>query len=248
MIPECNTLEVIDLLFTHHEFMQSLRKVAVFCNNNGKEAAALADYHWDNESKKAVGDLEVHVFTNNPIPNANKRKNIKIHNGSFRDTGFSANSFDFVLAVDVLRYQHDPFAAFKHWNSILKTDGMLCLNFPQTSYIDDLSRWQVTSYSQSYYSWNLLNLIHSLAVSGFDCRDGHFKQTRHNPWVWAAVYKNNTKPLDPETTNWYELKEKNLTPASLDQCIEKHGYTSNRYLKVEWLDHSVYDIELESLP
>lgn len=248
MMQRCNTDKVLDLLESHHEFMESLKKVAVFCNNDGAEAARLADFQWDPTSNKKIGDLEVHVFSTHPIPNANKRKNIKIHKANFSETGIKENIFDFILAVDSLRYQHDPFKTLTHWNSILKTDGMLCLNFPQTCYIDDLSKWKIESYSRCYYSWNLLNLIHVLATCGFDCRDGHFKQTQHNPWVWAAVYKNDMQPLNPETTSWYELKEKNLTPISLDECIEKHGYVSNEYLKVEWLDHSVYDIALESLP
>lgn len=248
MIPECDTDSVLDLLESHHEFMESLNRIAVFCNNNGAEAARLADYRKDPESQKQTGDFDVHVFTETPIPNANKRKNITIHKTKCYDTGFDSNSFDFILAVDTLRFQVDPINTLKHWNSILKVNGMLCSNVLQTSYIDDLTRWQVFGYSKNYFSWNMLNLIQCLSVNGFDCRDGHFKQTKHNPWIWSAVYKNDIDPLDPETATWYDLKDKNLTPISLDETIQKYGYATYKDLVVEWLDHSVYDIATESLP
>jgi hypothetical protein len=94
----------------------------------------------------------------------------------------------------------------------------------------------------------MINLIQLLAVNGFDCREGHFKQTQHDPYIWAAVYKSNTPPLDPKTTNWYHLQEKMLTPASIDECILKLGYVRHEFLKVEWLDHSIYDLAVESIP
>ena len=85
-------------------------------------------------------------------------------------------------------------------------------------------------------------------MCGFDCRDGHFKQVRHNPYIWASVYKGAVKPQNPKTTTWYDLKDLNLTPVYLDECINRFGYAKQEHLKVEWLDHSVYDIANESLP
>jgi hypothetical protein len=142
----------------------------------------------------------------------------------------------------------NPLATLRHWWNILAEDGMLCLCVPQTSYIDDLGRWQMTSRSGEYFSWNMINLIQALAVNGFDCRAGHFKQTRHDPYIWAAVYKSTVKPMDPASTQWYDLQAAGLTPHSLDDYIQRRGYVSYEVLQVEWLDHSIYDLSVECLP
>lgn len=249
MIPNCDTFEVLELLATHDEFMNNLNNVAVFCENDGKEAVWLADYKKDPLSKKPTGDFSVTVFTDkNLIINQNKRPNLKIH--SLKDLSkFNEQSFDFAIAVDTLRYSVNPFETIKQWNRVLKYDAMLCLNVPQTVYIDDLSRWQIHSYSYNYFSWNIVNLIQCLAVNGFDCRDAHFKQQRHDPWIWAAVYKSKESgPLDPCKANWYDLRARGLTPVSLDECIDAFGYVRHEFLKVEWLNHSVYDLSIESVP
>ncbi len=244
-----NTLATLKLLGDHHEFMESLKNIAIFGETTGEDSAWWADYTLDPKDPKSKLNIKISVYgTENQIRNANKRPNIRFIKADWSATGAEPDSFDFIWANNCLQKSINPLATLKHWWNILKEDGMLCLCIPQNNYIDDLSRWQMTSHSGEYFNWNMLNLIHCLAVSGFDCRDGHFKQTRHDQYIWAAVYKSSEQPMDPQKTNWYHLLEKQLTPPSLDEFIQAKGYVSYDALKVEWLDHSIYDLSIECLP
>lgn len=85
----------------------------------------------------------------------------------------------------------------------------------------------------------MVNLIHVLAVSGFDCASGHFLKQSDDPWLHAAVYRSEHEPMDPRTTRWYDLVEKNLLPKSAVDSISRHGYLRQRDLILPWLDKSL---------
>ena len=242
-----NSLEVLELLGEHHDFMETIKNVAVIDDTHSDDAAWWSDYRLYDDQPKSHYKIKNFV-TKNQCRGANKRSNIKIVETDISNTGEKPGSYEIIWANNCLQRSTDPFKTLVHWWSLLKEDGMLCLSVPQTNYIDDLSRWQIRSYSGEYFSWNMVNLIQTLATCGFDCRDGHFKQVRHNPYIWAAVYKGSVPPQDPANTNWYNLKDLNLTPICLDECIDRFGYVKLEYLKVEWLDHSIYDLAVESTP
>ena len=240
----------LELLSQHHEFMESLKNIAVFGDCTGDDSAWWADYKLDPDDPETKLKLNINIYNseNVKIRNANKRSNMRFVKADWSETGAEPDSFELLWANNCLQKSTDPLSTLRHWWNILQEDGMLCLCVPQNNYIDDLSRWQMNSYSGEYFNWNMINLIHCLAVSGFDCRDGHFKQTRHDPYIWAAVYKSSEQPMNPKKTNWYHLMEKQLTPHSLDNLIQSKGYVSYDALKVEWLDHSIYDLGIECLP
>lgn len=242
-----NSLEVLELLGEHHEFMSSIKNIAVIEDRHGGDAAWWSDYRSDDEQTKSTYNIKNFV-RKNQCQGQHRRPNVKFVETDMSSTGAAPGSFDLIWANNCLQRSSNPFETLCHWWDLLKLDGMLCLSVPQTNYIDDLGRWKITSYSGEYFSWNMVNLIQSLAVCGFDCRDGHFKQVRHDPYIWASVYRGSTQPRDPATTNWYELKELGLTPVYLDECINRFGCVKHEFLKVEWLDHSIYDIGIESLP
>jgi trans-aconitate methyltransferase len=249
MIKDPDSLAVLTLLGQHHEFMESIKHIAVMGDSTGEDTAWWSDYWLTQGDDSAAAKLNITVYdTEKRFRNINKRKNISLANRDMSDTGAEPNSVDLIWASNCLQKSTNPLATLKHWWEILKEDGMLCMSVPQTSYIDDLSHWQMKSYSSQYFSWNMLNLIQCLAVNGFDCRDGHFKQTRHDPHIWGSVYKGKISPMDPAKTNWYHLHEAGLTPYSLDNIIHSRGYISFESLKVEWLDHSIYDLRMECLP
>jgi len=77
-----------------------------------------------------------------------------------------------------------------------------------------------------------------LAVNGWDCRDGFFKKDANDPWLHAIVYKSEVAPMDPLTTNWYKLMEKQLLPETADASILKYGILRQRDLVLPWLDKS----------
>lgn len=241
------SMEVLELLGEHHDFMEPIRHIAIMDDTHSDDAAWWSDYRIDDEQTKSNYKIKNFVRKNQSRAD-NKRSNINVIEVDMSDTGEEHNSFEVIWANDCLQRSSNPFKTLKHWWDLLKEDGMLCLSVPQTNFIDDLGRWQVNSYSGEYFSWSMVNLIQSLAVCGFDCRDGHFKQVKHDPYIWASVYKSSTPPQDPANTSWYDLKDLNLTPILLDECINRFGYVKHEFLKVEWIDHTIYDIALESLP
>lgn len=242
-----DSLSVLNLLGQHHEFMETIKNIAVMEDPDGDDAVWWSDYRSDDDQKNSRYKIKS-FCKKNQMRGANKRPNINLIECNMSNTGEKSNSFEIIWANNCFQKSVDPFATLRHWWDILKEDGMLCLSVPQSNYIDDLYRWKIQGYSGEYFSWNMVNLIQILATCGFDCRDGHFKQKKHDPYIWAAVYKSSTKPMDPETTTWYHLNEAKLTPASIDECINRFGYVKQEFLLVEWLDHSIYDIGLESLP
>lgn len=242
-----NSREVLTLLGEYHDFMETIKNVAVMDDTHGDDAVWWSDYRLSEEQTKSQYRISNFV-RKNQCRSENKRPNVKFIETDISNTGEKSNSYEFIWANNCLQRSSDPFKTLTHWWDLLKEDGMLCLSVPQTNYIDDLGRWQVHGYSGEYFSWNMVNLIQVLATCGFDCRDGHFKQVRHDPYIWASVYKGRTPPQNPDTTSWYKLKDLNLTPIYLDECIDRFGYVRYEFLKVEWLDHSVYDIGVESLP
>jgi hypothetical protein len=85
----------------------------------------------------------------------------------------------------------------------------------------------------------MVSLIHVLAVSGFDCASGFFHKNVTDNWLHAAVYKSSHRPMDPRTTRWYDLAEKNLLPESAAASVSRNGYVRQRDLVLPWLDKSL---------
>jgi hypothetical protein len=78
-----------------------------------------------------------------------------------------------------------------------------------------------------------------LAVSGWDCANGHFKKEPNSPWLHAVVYKSKHQPMDPRKTSWYDLSDKGLLPESAVKSIFRYGYLRQQDLVLSWIDHSL---------
>ena len=78
-----------------------------------------------------------------------------------------------------------------------------------------------------------------LAITGWDCASGFFRETPQDPCIHAVVYKSAQEPRDPRKTSWYDLAESNILPASAAKSINAHGYLRQQDLIVPWLDHSL---------
>ena len=78
-----------------------------------------------------------------------------------------------------------------------------------------------------------------LAIAGWDCAGGFFRETPNDPCIHAVVYKGAQEPQDPRKTSWYDLAESNLLPESAAKSVNAHGYLRQQDLTVPWLDHSL---------
>lgn len=242
------SIQVLELLGDHNEFMDSIHDICIIEDQTGHYTSWWSDYRSHDDQKESQFKI-TNICTNERHPEEHKRKNVKnLLVEEFDKTNIEDDTFDFMWAHNILQKQVEPFKVLNHWWNILEEDAMLCVSVPLRTYIDDLNRWRTESYPGEYFNWNMLSLIQVLAVSGFDCADGHFKFKRGENFLWASVYKGTQKPLDPKKTSWYDLAEKNLLPHSLLDCINRFGHAKIDKLVVEWLDHSLYDLGKESLP
>jgi hypothetical protein len=127
----------------------------------------------------------------------------------------------------------------------MRIDAMLCLTIPNNQRMRqfrDFFRIDNTVMPGSYYNFSPASLILMLASCGFDCRYSHFKFETDGEWLHAAVYKSKHAPQ--AQMNWYELLDKKLLPDSAEKAILARGYLRDSDLRVEWIDHSIYALNM----
>lgn len=148
------------------------------------------------------------------------------------------DKFDLLWCHDSFQYAINPVDTLKHWWDVTNSNGMLALIVRQTTNLE-LNKQAFYQEDYTYWHYTMVNLIHLLAVSGWDCASGFFKKDPDDPWLHAIVYKDERGPLDPKTTSWYTLAEEKRLPDSANASILKHGYLRQRDLLLPWLDKSL---------
>ena len=167
-----------------------------------------------------------------------EHENVKFVQADFEETGLKPEQFDVIWSHDSFQYALNPIKTLSHWWELANPDAMLVIQVPQTTNIRH-NRQDFTQENFTYNHMTVVNLIHMLAVSGWDCKDGYFYKKPTDPWIRLAVYKSDIKPMDPRTTTWYDLVEKNLLPISAEQSINKWGHLRQQDLELQWLDRSL---------
>lgn len=237
-----HSLEVLNLLHNYDSFLDNIRYVADMGCGQGLDVEWWAQletrdllpeprnytvYAVDKNIKQIDADI------------TNTNKNIITIEGDFENRVISRN-VDLMWSHDSLQYARDPFKCLATWKSQLNNDGMLILSVPQTTYVHN-NNLIVESHSHQYYSYNILNLIYMLAISGFDCNDAYFYRKKNTPWLYAAVYASEHGPLTQQAT-WYDLAERNLINDSVVNSVNRFGYARLEDLVVQWLDKDFYKI------
>ncbi len=154
-------------------------------------------------------------------------------------------SIDLMWAHDSLNYSTDPLKTLRIWNSYMTTNGMLLISIPQYNGVE-YNRYYSRTYNGCYFNYTPTSLIYMLTVNGFDCRDAYLLKKFGDPWIQMAVYKSDVSVMDPETTNWYDLADKNLLHPSIVTSINTHGYLKQEEIVMPWLDKENYFIDYVS--
>jgi SAM-dependent methyltransferase len=236
-----HSLEVLNLIYGYDSFLDSLTTIADMGCGSGLDGEWWATLETRDDPPVPrnytvygvdtnIHQVEQYIVEDNP--------NFTKIEADF-ETVVLPKKADLIWSHDSLQYARNPLACLRHWNSQMNQDGMLMLSIPQTTYMRK-SRLQVENHSNQYYSFNILNLIYMLAVSGFDCRDAYFYRKNGTPWLYAAVYA--TKVKLPDNPTWYDLAEKNLINDFLIDSVQKNGYARLEDLVVHWLDKENYQI------
>jgi hypothetical protein len=119
---------------------------------------------------------------------------------------------------------------------------MLALSVPQHTGIE-YGRQYSRGYNGCIFHYNPIMLIYMLAVNGFDCRDAYLLKQFQDPWINMAVYKTDVAPMDPKTTTWFDLIDKNLLHPSIVNSINANGFLKQEEIVMPWLDKELYFID-----
>lgn len=241
-----SSAETLALFDQRTEFMDSLSIIADMGCGKGHDAAAWADkIDEDGKSRNLI------VFAVDKIlqmDNHYRRRNIRLVKEDFSDTTIAKNKIDVLWCYNAFQYATDPVKTLRHWWDIMSENGLLYIAIPQSNYIDDLSRWQMINPSGCFWPHNISSLIYLLATCGFDCKEGHFKQRRHEQMIHLCAYKSPHKPLQLEDASLYKLDELGLLPDTISKCIQKYGSIRHEFLRLEWIDKTISDLAIESIP
>jgi hypothetical protein len=150
---------------------------------------------------------------------------------------FIPDGFDVLWCFDAFQYAIDPIKTLSQWRNIATKGAMLVIGIPQTVAVQQR---QLSFHLKPgcFYHHSLVSLIHMLSLTGWDCNTGFFHQRPNHGWIYAVAYKSDHQPLDPRSTNWYNLAELNLLPESAVRSIKAHGYLRQQDLLLPWLDKS----------
>lgn len=236
-----HSLRTLESIAAYDDYLDNLKVICDMGCGSGLDLMWWANltYLDDNETVlkrnyKCIGvDLDTSAI---PKPHP---KNVVLVNRTF-DQRATASGIDLLWSHDSLRYSINPLHTLKVWYDQMTVNGMIVLIVPQT--VNMVYNKPVTrTFPGCYFSYNITNLLYMLAVTGFDCKDGHFVKYAGEPWVHCVAYKSDTAPMDPSTTTWYDLVDRKLLPDSADECISKHGYLKQEVLQTHWLDGQFID-------
>jgi hypothetical protein len=174
------------------------------------------------------------------LPVAKQYSNITYQRTDFEDQIHPTKhkNYDVLWCHDAFQYCIDPIGTLVKWRNITSEGGMLVLIVPKSITVHH-RQLAYSQFNGSYYHHTMVSLMHMLAVTGWDCASGFFQETASDPCIHAIVYKSQHEPMNPKTTTWYDLIERNLLPESAAKSINAHGYLRQQDLIVPWLDHSL---------
>lgn len=237
-----HSLEILNLLYGYDSFLDSLTTIADMGCGTGLDAEWWATLMTRDDPPEPrnyrVYAIDQNIKQLDPTI-LEECPNIIPLEKNFEERAVSGK-VDLIWSHDSFQYARDPMKCLATWKSQLNENGMLMMAIPQTTYIEN-NQLVIENHSHQYYSYNALNLMYMLAISGFDCRDAYFYRKQNTPWLYAAVYASQHEPLTAQAT-WYDLADRNLINDSLIASINRYGYARLDDLVVTWLDKDYYKI------
>lgn len=228
---------ILKLLYEYDSFLDSIQVVADMGCGSGLDIEWWASLYTRDDPPEPHNylcyaiDRDIKQIDPTLLEN---NKNIKVIAGDMSQQLIIPRKVDFLWCHDSFQYVINPLLTLKNWNEMMNINGMMTLSLPQHQTYE-YNRIQTRSVSGCYYHYNICNLMYMLAVNGFDCRDCYIWMDTNNAWMHFAVYKS-MDPMDPVTTSWFDLADKNLINNSVMDSLNKYGHVRQEELIFTWLD------------
>ena len=234
-----HSLETLNALYAYDDFMESVGSIAdLGCGSEGLDVEWWATRTTRDDIPIPLNIRCVAIDQVDTCRSAHRHKNITYEYQNFDAPLKVKKGYDVLWCHDAFQYAINPVETLANWWHMTADSGMLCIIVPQTTNLDG----SILAYDQrdyAYHNHTMVSLIHMLAVSGWDCANGHFKKEPNSPWLHAVVYKSKHQPMDPRKTSWYDLSDKGLLPESAVKSIFRYGYLRQQDLVLSWIDHSL---------
>jgi SAM-dependent methyltransferase len=235
-----HSLEILNLLYGYDSFLDSLTVIGDMGCGSGLDAAwwATLETRDDPPEPRNYRVYAVDRTLNKIDDEIRATENIRWIEGNFEEYGILPELLDLVWAHDSFQFVTSPLNTLSVWNRQMNNNGMLVMALPQTiNYA--YNRLTFRTHSYSYYNYNISNLVYMLAVNGFDCSDAYFYKNVETDWIYLAVYKAEG-PMDPSTTSWFDLADKNLLHPSVVDSLNRYGHVRQEDIVYPWLDKDFY--------
>lgn len=240
-----HSLKILNQLREYDSFLDSLRTIADMGCGSGEDITWWATLQSRDDPPEPYNyncfavDRDASKLAQIPnLPNINKcQRDFNQH--------CVPVSIDLMFSHDSLQYSINPIETLNQWNQMMTVNGMLVLAIPQHSGVE-YSKYYSRTHNGCFYHFTPTNLIYMLAVNGFDCRDAYLLKEFNDTWIQIAVYKSDVAPMDPATTTWFDLIDKNLLHPSIVNSITQFGHLRQEDIVMPWLDRENYFIDYVS--
>lgn len=160
----------------------------------------------------------------------------------YHNLSFGNSQFDIVWSHFSLEYSPNPMKALAEWRRVCKDDGHLHITVP-ASFKKKFGKVH-TELRPGQQSWfSITNLIYMLAYTGWLPREAHFQADIKRGILRGLVPANpdQATPLDPLTTNLYELAERGVFDRWVTAMINDRGTFDETNLVITWATGTVLD-------
>ena len=232
---------ILDLFYQYDDFMESIgRVIDLGCDTEAFNMlwfanATTRDGQELSLNIKCVGQSDIDKLLI-------KHNSISFQKGAPEILSKTKKKFDILYCYDTLPFIVDPYQALRNWWNIANKDAMLVIAVKQTTNVE----FNVLEYNTQMnykHHYTVPILLYMLSVNGWDCKGGFFKKAIDDPWIYAVVYRSDIKPMNPQTTNLYNLiEDTELLPDVAVKSIEKYGMIRQKDLVLPWLDSNNMDM------
>jgi hypothetical protein len=231
------------LIYGYDTFLESLTTICDMGSGNGADIQWWANLESKDDSPQPYNYKCFAVDKDQArLDSFPDHKNIKKINKDFTKERILPTDIDLLWSHDSLQYSHNPLETLRLWNEQMSLNGMMVLHVPQSNGVHN-GKYYAHNESGCYFNYTPVSLIYMLAVNGFDCNDFYLLKAWQDPWIKIAVYKSDIKPMDPQTTTWYDLADKELLHPSIVASINRRGYPLQEEIITPWFDRENYYID-----